>query len=216
VEPIRFSKGHLSIHWHYLLLSLVLLLPPIPLSGAQRRYVESVRRKTSSSVLAMMGQWQNWADLVRAVLGVFLLTQVAIIVDPAARGVGVKALTLKGGILTVAILLQIVRLGRTSPLIAPIFYLCGFTLVWAGYVEGGFAVFTGWLFLINGNHPVYQLPIMAATLAIAGFFLSSMAPLIVLSLALNCALILLPLLLAFFFQKPLAVVAIETHMPTSD
>ena len=202
----------MRVQWPFLLLSLVFLLPPMPLSGALHKYVMSARRNPSASVPALFRCWQNWADLIRAGAGVYLLMEYAIQVDRQVKGAGMKALLLEGTVLAAALLFQLARIGPGLQLVAPIFYLCGLTLVLAGYVPGGFAVFVGWMFAIGGKRPAYQLPTMGVALGLSGYILSG--PIFL--LLLNCVLIFGPLLLSFLFQKPLAFVAGEWHSPAPE
>jgi hypothetical protein len=202
----------MTIHWQFLLLSLALLLPPMPLSPSVRRYVVSVRRNAYASIPAMLKQWQNWVDLIRAGLGVYVLTQFACVPDPEIKGAAFKTLVFEGVVLSAALIPQMVRLGSTIRLIAPIFYLCGLTLVLAGYIDGGFAVFTGWLFAIGGKRPAFEIPIMGLALPVVEYVLDSTLSFPVI---LNCALIFMPSLLSILFQKPLAFIASESQAPDS-
>lgn len=168
-----------------------------------RKFLRS-RRNVAASVRSLLGIWQNWADLIRAGAGVYLLTQFAVELNPEIKGAGTKALLLEAAILSVVLLFQVVRVGGGVRLVAPIFYLCGFTLALGGYAAGGFAVFTGWLFAIGGRKPAYQLPIMGVALAGGGYLLDFN-----LRLVLACGLIFLPLFLAFMARQQLAFVAQE-------
>ncbi|MBM3833425.1 MAG: hypothetical protein FJ403_09155 [Verrucomicrobia bacterium] len=193
----------MTIHWPAFLISLALLLPPPLLAGSLRKSVMKPRRYATQPG-ALLKPWQNWVDLIRAAIGAYLLTKVAVEVLPDVKGAGIKALSVEAAVCTVAILLQMVRVSPGIQLIAPVFYLSGLTLVLAGYTSGGFAVFVGWLFAIGGKNAAYQLPIMGVALAIAGSVLELSLPLI-----LNCGLIFVPLVLAFLFQKQLAFVSAE-------
>ena len=81
--------------------------------------------------------------------------------------------------------------------------LRGFQITWEDISwQGAFAVVVGWLFAIGGKNLSYQLPAMAVALAAAGYVLG-LGPI----LMLNCALILLPLILGLLFRKKLIFAA---------
>lgn len=181
---------------------ILLLVPPLPLSAAERKFLKS-RRNQATSIRSMLGIWQNWADFARGGVGVYLLTQFAIEINPAVKSAGTKALLLESAILAVGLLLQVVRFRQGVQLIAPVFYLCGLTLVLAGYDAGGFAVFAGWLFAVGIGSLAYQLPIMGVALGAAGYLLDSS----LLHLMLACGLIFVPVVLGFLFQQQLLFVA---------
>jgi len=193
----------MHVQWIWLVLTLILLLPPLPLSASLRKFLKS-RRNVTANVSSLLCIWQNWVDLLRAGAGVYLLTEYAVQTDPGVKGAGTEALMLEATILVVVLLFQTVRFGQGPRLVAPVFYLCGFTLVLAGYAAGGFAIFTGWLFAIGGKNPAYQLPIMGVALGMAGGLLDFNLRLVV-----AFGLIFLPLFLAFMTRLPLAFVARE-------
>jgi hypothetical protein len=198
-----------KIEWLYLLAALLLLLPPAPFSSGVQKSLFSLRRNQFADALAAARVWQNWLDLVRAAAGVYLLTQYAIVTDGQTPAGEMQAVLVKAGILTLVLLAQTVRRFRTVQLLAPIFYLSGLTLVLGGdpfrgdyYMHGVFAVVVGWLFAVGGKKLDYQLPSMAVALAAAGYVLGLRIPLL-----LNCALILMPLVLGALFRRKLLFAA---------
>ena len=193
----------MRIQWALMVLCLILLVPPLPLSASLRRFLKS-RRNPTASLRSLLRTWQNWVDLLRAGAGAYLLTEFVVQMNPEIPESGTKALVLEGAVLGLALLFQTVRLGQGVQLVAPIFYLCGFTVALGGYAAGGFAVFVGWLFTIGGKNPVYQLPIMGVALLAAGYLLD-----LNLRLLLACGLIFVPLVLAFLSRRPLSLVAHE-------
>ena len=199
----------MRIQWQWLILAVIMLLPPLPLSESQRKFLKS-RRNSSTSVRSLLKTWQNWVDLIRAGVGVYLLTEFAFPLNPEIKGAGAKAFVLEGLVLGIGLLFQVIRFGRGVQFVAPIFYVCGFTLVLAGYTVGGFAIFTGWLFAVGGKTPVYQLPVMGVALGLAGSLLGFS-----LRLLLDCSLIFLPLVLAFMFRQQLSFVAREPSVAAS-
>jgi hypothetical protein len=178
------------------------MLPPLPFSSEMRRTLSSTRRKGRISAVGVLGVWQNWVDFVRAALGAYLLTNFVILVDNADSGADLTALGMKAVVLGVAVLVQTVRLLRTVQILAPVFFLCGLTLILGGYLQGAFAIGVGWLFAIGGKNLTYQLPAMAVALAAAGCVLGFALPLLV-----DCSLILVPPILSVLFRRPLVFAA---------
>lgn len=194
----------MKIHWLYLLLALVLLLPPIPFSMAFQKALHKLRRRDFDSPLAAAGHWQNWVDLFRAGLGVYLLSQWAIELDPEVPGADFKGLAFIATLLSLAVLVQTVRVLRSVQLVAPVFFLCGITLIWGDYLQGAFAVIVGWVFAVGGKNLAFQLPTMAAALAAASFVLG-----LRLTVFPICGLIVLPLVLSVLLRKRLLFAALK-------
>ena len=206
----------MGIQWPYLIVAIALLLPPIPFSAGFRKSLLSFRRNSLANAVAAARVWQNWVDFTRAAFGVFLLTQLAFKPDPNQQDEGLKVLAIQAGILGIVLLAQTVRLLRNVQLLAPVFYLCGLTLMLSGWPQfrgfqialaditwqGAFAVVVGWLFAIGGKKLSYQLPAMAVALAAAGYVLG-LGPV----LMLNCALILVPPMLSLLFRRKLIFAA---------
>jgi hypothetical protein len=188
----------MHIHWLSLLLALALLLPPIPFSPEMRK---TLRRRYVTNVLAALRLWQNWVDLARAALGVYVLANWAIDVpDPTQSGGESVALLTKTAVLGLLLLAQTIRVFRTVQFLAPVFYLSGLTCFFGGWPPeaGPFAVGVGWLFAAGGRNLSYQLPAMAVAVVAAGYVLGPLEPLVM-----NCGLILVPLVLSVLFKKRL-------------
>jgi hypothetical protein len=193
----------MSIEWLALAVALVVLFPPLPMSASLRRYVFRSRRNATATVKSLAGQWQNWIDFARAAAGTYILIHYAVTANPEIPGASNKALAMQGSILAAAVLVQGVRVGDDFRIVAPIFYLCGYTLALSGYEAGGFAIFAGFLFAIGAKKPTFELPLMAIALGAVGYVLDDIS----LHLILNCVLVLFPVVLGFLFRQPMAVVA---------
>ena len=188
----------MKIHWLYLLVAVALLLPPIPFPADIRK---TLRRRNVTDLWAAARLWQNWVDLIRAALGVYILTELAVVVaDSNKAGAEFNALALRATVLGLVLLTQTIRMFRNVQFLAPVFYLCGLTLMLGGMQSwsGAFAVGVGWLFAVGGQNLSYQLPAMAVAVAVACPVLGPRDPLMV-----NCALILIPLILSLLFKKRL-------------
>ncbi|MCI0537710.1 MAG: hypothetical protein L0Z50_21050 [Verrucomicrobiales bacterium] len=174
----------------------------------------STRRNAALSIVSLLRPWQNWADLARASLGTLVLTELAFRPDPT-KNAGAKPVLFQAGFLAVALLFQVMRVDRRASrseqklqLLAPIFYLCGITLVLSG-ISGIFAACVGWVFAISARNPAYQLPAMGAAV-IAGGFVFGLG----LALMSNVALILVPFFEAFVFRKRLVFVGAGPRLST--
>jgi hypothetical protein len=182
----------------FLLVALALLLPPMPMPAALRKTLVSSRRPVVPNPLHAAYLWQNWVDLLRAALGVFILTQAAILPDPEVEGGQFRCFVVIGSLLGCGLLLQTIRIGVQAQFLVPVFYLCGLTLVLPGIAQGAFGAGVGWLFAVAGKNLAYQVPAMALALIAAGFVLGHN-----IFLLLNFALILLPLVISVLFTKRL-------------
>ena len=94
----------------------------------------------------------------------------------------------------IAVLLAILTVGVWLKTFSPTIVLLPVYMLFLGL----FAVGVGWLFAVGGQNLAYQLPAMAVAAAVAGYVLGPPGPLL-----LNCALILVPLLLSILFKKRL-------------
>ena len=202
------------IRWTWLLLGLAFLAPPPVLSPELKRVIVSVRRNATLKVASLARPWQNWVDLARSSLGALVITELAFLPD-LSKNPGPKALLLQVAVLALALLFQTMRVDTRASrsehklqLVAPIFYLCGITLVLSG-LPGAFAVFVGWVFAISSKNPAYQLPAMGVAL-IAGGYVFGFG----LALVCNVALILIPFFEAFILRKRLVFVGTEPRFST--
>jgi hypothetical protein len=197
----------MKVQWVHFLIAVALLLPAAPFSATFQKTLLSMRRNAAANAAGAAFVWQNWVDFARAAIGVYLLTQHAVVADSRQPEAELQSLVLKSSILGVVLLVQTVRMFRTVQFLAPIFYLCGLTMVMGGdgygefYIQGLFAVVVGWLFAIGGQNLSYQLPTMAVALAAAGYVLGYGVPLM-----LNCAFLLVPSFLATLFRRRLLFV----------
>lgn len=192
----------MNIDWLFLVPALLLLLPPLPLGELKRRLHQ--KRALKTSLPGLLAAWRNWVDLIRSGAGVFLLMGYGLTLDPELESGGVKVLAVNGAILALALLLQTIRMaGGKIHFFAPIFYVSGLTMVLSGPVEGGFALFVGWLFLIGSGNPVLHLPLTAAALGAGGYVIGGLSP----ALLLNGVLIFIPPVLGLLFQNPLIFVS---------
>jgi hypothetical protein len=189
----------MTIHWPFLLLAVVLLWVPFWLPAELRSRLGPRPRLARATLTGLLKTPLNWIDLIRAAAAVWLLRHVAIEVDPSVTGAGMRAFLLQAGVLTVGLLLQTIRVRPRIFFLAPVFYLCGVTLLLPDFWVGGFAVFVGWFFAVGGQKPFFLLPGMAVALGVGGLLLEGFS----LRIPLAIGLLLLPLFLSFLFQHRL-------------
>ncbi len=189
------------VNWLYVVAGLVLLMPPLPFSSAQQKCLWSSRRRTAVTPLAATRVWQNWVDLIRAAAGTWLLTN-GIQSEADVDMSRLNEVMTEGFLLGTALALQTIRMMRHVKFLAPIFYLCGMTLILGGWPQGAFAVGASWLFAVASQNMLYHLPGMAGALLIGGAVLGLSLP-----LAMNCGLIIAPVVLASLLKKRLCVAA---------
>lgn len=191
----------MMVNWLYVVAGLVLLLPPLPFSPAQQKCLSSSRRRTAVTPLAATRVWQNWVDLLRAAAGTWLLAN-GVQSQPDVDMARLNEAMTEGFLLGAGLALQTVRMMGHIKFLAPVFYLCGVTLVLGGWPQGAFAVGASWLFAVAGQNMLYHLPGMAGALLIGGAVLGLSLP-----LAMNCGLIIAPVIVASLLKKRLCVAA---------
>src|SRR5438105_13495973 len=108
----------MTLRWTWLLVSVALLMPPPLLSAELRKIVISVRRNASLSVSSLVRPWQNWIDFLRSLLGMLILTRVAItpaITPDSVTPDSSKPLAFQFAVIFCALLLQITRSNTQAP-----------------------------------------------------------------------------------------------------
>jgi hypothetical protein len=187
----------MTLHWSSLLPAILLLWFPMLARPKVPREMEELVRWAPANPLTMMQLWLNWVDLARASLGTWLLLETAFEFDADDRTASRTALLLRAGILVVGLLLQTIRFRHVLYFVAPAFYLSGITLLLGRGTAGGFAVFVSWAFALALRNGQFVLPVMALALALSTCVLGDPG----LSLFLNVALLITPLLLGVLFLR---------------
>lgn len=185
----------LHIDWVLLICASVVLLIPATLfypPAGKDRLVHS--HNARFRIEQIMSTWQHWLDLIRAFAGTYVLTELAVsyrAVDDVSYFHQDKLLI--GGILTAAVLLQTVHFRRFFYFTAPVLFLWGMTLAFASPIPALFAILFSAIIARLGDHVELKLPMMAGLLGVAGYLLDGLSPMLIL----NCALIVLPMLVAY-------------------
>lgn len=189
----------MKIHWAAFLVSVILLWPPVPLTPPElRRMLMNPRRQDQLRLWNLLGLWQNWVDLIRAVAGTFILVHIAVTINPDGENGAIKTAIVYGAVLAIGVVSQCIRSDREVHLFAPIPYLIGLTLVLSNYDQGGFAIFVGTLLGLSAKKPSVFLPSMLLALAMSALIIDRSLPILV-----NCALIALPLFLGIIVPQRL-------------
>lgn len=151
----------MTVHYAFLALALLLLWFPRNwlrhglrvLSGPSRRSSRAARADEELTrdphdrgvkPLAEAGKSRNWIDLMRAGVGAYGVTMVALRPPVGSEQPDVMTIACQGAVLAIATLVQMVRLEGRVSLFAPIFFLQGMTLGVAGWLVGALAMIGTW------------------------------------------------------------------------
>lgn len=147
----------MTVHYPYLALALLLLWFPrnwlrlgarVASGGAGRRSsaARAERDPNDRGVkpLAEAAKSRNWVDWLRAGVGAYGLTTVALMPPTGTSGVDVTTVACVGAAMTVGMVVQMVRVEGRLSLFAPIFYLQGMTFGVAGGLVGVLAMVGSW------------------------------------------------------------------------
>ena len=195
----------MTFNLNYFLAAVALLWLPLPYLARQGYTSSNRARVTSATLGGALGAWQNWADLIRAGVGVYALMELSIGLEPNS-GEGPLAQWIKLGIMLVGVLLQTVRTGQG--ILAPLFYLTGMTLVLSPLAVAGFSVVLAWVLAAGIKDPRLVLPLMGSCLLIGSYFLGEFS----LIVKFNAGLIFLPLVFSLLFQKRQMFVTRESRV----
>ncbi len=199
----------MEIIWIYLIISILLLWIPAPFF-----YPESAKERMISNVygfdftlLNYMGCWQNWLDGIRAFAGAYCLINLAIFPDPDVEHADYLVMGTKAAILGIAIVLQTVHWHRIFFFHAPVVFIWGVTVVLSGWLLGVYAIVAAICASVMSNSLELKFWITAGVLAIFGYMLGhSLLP-----LALNVAVVIVPLALVYSFNNHLVALTISTE-----
>jgi hypothetical protein len=183
----------MTIDWIALLPAILLLWFPTPIGRRIRWQLHDVRHWFPSNFANTMSTWINWVDLLRALVGAWVVMHTAVRPGPQGNG----AVVLQGSVLGIGVLMQTVRYWKGVVFVSPLFFLSGVTLALPGWEMQAFAVFVGWLFGFAAKNAHYVLPAMMAGLGAGGYLLNGFG----LPLFMNIGLIALPLFLSILFLK---------------
>lgn len=152
------------IDWLKFLAALALLLTPIGLfHGGKVRY-RPVSRDWDRHWRAILGLGLHSIDLVRAMLGAWLLVD-ALAVVPGAKGLMRHAVLLAHvGVLWAAMFLQAVVCKEPSSVHAPLAFATGLVLGYFSPQIGGFAVLFAAVLVAGARMPAAYFPVLALAL----------------------------------------------------
>lgn len=191
--------NNMDTEWIILAASLLLLLLPGSLlhPWAARKRLSDLH-SSDFRLEQMLSTWQHWLDLPRSFLATFLLVNSAIL-NPAGMEDAWLTLVVVGLILALAIAAQTVHYLKGFYFTAPIFFIWGITFALVDPIAAGFGIVFSTIFARLINHVDLKLPLMAGLTGAVGYLLNGFG----LELALACALIPLPLILAYVFMDTL-------------
>lgn len=146
--------------------------------------------------------WQNWLDLLRSFAGFYLLAQLAGEMElqiqdeaiPHLEAIVLTTVALPG------IVTQTVHHRQRFYCLAPVFYLWGLTLVFSHWIPALFALVFGSMTARLFDHVEMKFPVTAGLLALTGYLTGHFNLLLVI----NCALLMVPLVLSYMFLSSMA------------
>lgn len=145
----------MSVHYPFLLFALLLLwfprawlrhglrVTPKPPRRVNQAKEERDPHERGVRPLAEAMKSRNWVDLLRAAVGAYGVTAVAFSA-PGLPGTHVPTLVCQGGILLVAVLIQMIRIEGRLSFFAPIFFLQGMAFGVCGGLVGMLAMLGSW------------------------------------------------------------------------
>ena len=200
--------------------AIVLLCVPLPYRMGRSQGDAVPGRASAPTMFGVFCAWQNWVDMLRSLVGCWLLLQEkTILVDAADGSASANAFYLRAAILAGSVLIHSIRFGGGLNIYTPVCFLSGLTvlvpatgttdIVLAGFncgsKEGWFAFGFAWVFALGLRNPIVLLPAMGVSLAAAGYLLSGMS----VNLQMGIGLVFLPLVLALLTQKKPQIVSRE-------
>lgn len=182
----------LIVSWPAFIGALLLLwfLPSFWIRSDVKRSLSQKRTASEFELLRAFMAWQNWADLLRAFAGCYLLYHY---VFDVPEGREWEVFGWRAAILFIALLLQTVRRHHQRfYFLAPIFFVWGITFFLSDPILAIYGIAAGTFAAMVVNLEWY-LPVMAVVLAGVGYLLSG----IEISILLNAVLVVFPLIVTF-------------------
>lgn len=198
----------MEINWLYFIISILLLWLPAPFffpKEAKERLVSNVYA-FDFTLVNYLSAWQNWLDGLRAFAGTYCLIHLAIFRDAGVEHAQYLVLGTIAGVLVIAAALQTVHYSRIVFFHAPIFFLWGATLILSDWMLGLYAIVAALCVSVMSNSLELKLWVTAGVLAIFGYLLRGVD----LNVALNVAVVFIPLALTYSFNNHLVALTIPS------
>lgn len=163
--------------------------------------VERDAQDASISLKSEINKARNWVDFVRAAAGAVAINYACFSVElGAAKSLAPKIFALKGVLLVLAVMVQVIRLESRVRLVAPIFFVLGLSFGLIGWKPALFAFVAVWIF--NRVLPSAGVFLIAAASFQVVFGMLLARGLFVYQL-LSAGLAFLPLILSGMLKRPL-------------
>ncbi|MCX6953462.1 MAG: hypothetical protein NTV51_15035 [Verrucomicrobia bacterium] len=187
------------IDWLELAPALLFLLVPIGLVRGPKIRHRPIVRDWGGHWAAILSLGLHWIDLGRAILGAWWLAD-AIPLDPAAVGfVRYSVPAVRGAVLLVAVVLQVVVCFERQAFYAPFMFVSGMLLGFYPPLIAGFAVLLALTIAAGLRLPTTYFPLLCVSLVVIGYFFEERPALV--SLAVGGGVTLLPWLLPVMFRR---------------
>jgi hypothetical protein len=199
------------IDWTKLIAALGLLLPPVALFHGKRVRFRGVTRDWDGYWGHTIALGTHAIDFVRAIFGSWLLAE-AMRRAPDAQGVMRQApLLIEAAVLFCAVALQTLVCKEPDTAHAPFAFIAGLALGflpplmpdWEPFAICGFALLLTTVVTFGARLPAVFFPLLALTLAAAGFLFTGKK--LLLPLAILCSAVALPWLLTLLFPRDFVV-----------
>jgi len=188
--------------------AFLLLVPTSPFHGPHVRY-RAISRDWSSHRRQILGLEWHWIDALRALAGTWLLL-VAVVRVPEARGLAVQgAFLLQGGVLALAILLQVAVCREPDSASAPFAFVIGAVFGWLPPMVAGFGVIFALTLAAGARSPGAFFPLLAGSIGAAGYLFTGKK--LLLALAVIAGVTVIPWLYALLFNRTLVVAYRTRH-----
>ena len=151
--------------------------------------------------LAEAAKSRNWVDLFRGAVGAYGLFEAGLLPPPNVVGLDTITASIQGGVLLLAMLIQMVRYETRLSFFAPIYFLQGMCFGVAGGLVGALAMLGCWGLspLLPGAGPV--LFVQGCLVLVLGLLLKGADPTLLMTLA---GIIILPSILSVLMRKKLS------------
>ena len=183
--------------------ALVLLLTPIALFAGERVSYREISRDWSQHWSRALSHGHHAIDLLRAVLGAWLLTE-ALARTPGVRGLAGQLVPLtQAGVLVSSVLIQTVVCRKLDSAHAPFAFVVGLLFGFLPPLIAVFGVVIALVIAVGVRAPAAFFPVLALSVSAAGLFFTGRKFQIVLVIAAGA--VLLPWLYSLLFRRELVV-----------
>lgn len=192
-------------------LALVLLWTPsaVMISARMRERLRHPARRRDEGVVSLLRSPLNWIDLLRAAGGAWLVQREVHGYLIGQDDIATVYTVVQYGVLSIAVLAQVIWIDRPVRVVGPAFFLTGLTFVVCGPTIGGFALLLGFTCALMLRRLSLGFVFVPCSLIGFAMFFQELSALILL----DSVLFALPMILAFAFGVRLAYIRCPAEEP---